>query len=302
MLAAAVLASAAVFHGTPAQNAPWFASLEQGGAFCSGSLIAPDRVLTAAHCVQGSSPRNFQVHIAGKALNVKGIYFPRSYRIIPSPVEPDVYSASASIDDMAIVVLKARQTTPTLPIAATPPALGEATTTVGIGTINPNGEQPDDPLQATQQARDCSGIYPKQLLHPSRHLCTQDPTAAKAQACPGDSGGPVMVTRDGQLQVAGVVTWGGETLGRECGEGPADVSERVLAHASLVNGPLPKSVAPYSTSGVRIDRHGRCHRGAWFPRTARFKIRSVRHGSRKGCIVRASTPGGWAEKASYNTV
>ena len=133
MFAAAVLAFAAIFHGTPAENAPWFASLEQGGAFCSGSLIAPDRVLTAAHCVQGSGPRSFQMRIAGRALDVKAIYFPPKYRTIPSPVEPDVFSASASIDDMAVVVLKARQTTPTLPVAATPPALGEATTTVGIG-------------------------------------------------------------------------------------------------------------------------------------------------------------------------
>src|SRR5690348_7907896 len=113
MLAAAVLASAAIFHGTPAQNAPWFASLEQGGAFCSGSLIAPDRVLTAAHCVQGTGPRTFQVHIQGRALAVKAMYFPRNYRIIRSPVEPDVYSASASIDDVAIVVLNVPQTTPT---------------------------------------------------------------------------------------------------------------------------------------------------------------------------------------------
>src|SRR5690242_8512196 len=102
MLAAAVLASAAIFHGTPAQNAPWFASLEEGGAFCSGSLIAPDRVLTAAHCVQGAGPRDFRVHIQGRALDVKAMYFSTNYRIIPSPVEPDVYSASASINDIAV--------------------------------------------------------------------------------------------------------------------------------------------------------------------------------------------------------
>ena len=75
----------------------------------------------------------------------------------------------------------------------------------------------------------CHDHYGADLLHPALHLCTQDPTPNGAQACAGDSGSPVMVRRDGVLQVAGVVTWGGETLGRECGEGPADVSERVLA-------------------------------------------------------------------------
>ena len=39
-----------------------------------------------------------------------------------------------------------------------------------------------------------------------------------------------MVQRDGAWAVAGVVTWGGETYGRDCGEGLPDVSERVDAH------------------------------------------------------------------------
>jgi hypothetical protein len=132
-------------------------------------------------------------------------------------------------------------------------------------------------------------------------LCTQDPTATKAQACPGDSGGAVTVTRAGVQQVAGVVTWGGETLGKACGEGPADVSERVLAHLRLINR-LPRHQAPYSISAVRIDKDGTCHRGAWLPKAAKFKIRYVKHGGRKGCVVRATTSGGWSEKESYNTV
>ena len=303
MLAAAVLASAAIFHGAPATNAPWFASLEQGGAFCSGSLIAPDRVLTAAHCVQGAGPGSFDAHIGGTARRVKAIYFPSTYRLIPSPVEPDDYSASGSVNDVAIVILKQPVTgVAPLPVATTPATLGEPTMTVGRGMTDANGEPPAQALQATQRSIDCSSLYPPSLLHAKLHLCTQDPTPAKAQACAGDSGGPVMVTRDGVLQVAGVVTWGGETLGRECGEGPADVSERLLPHASLVTGPVPKAAAPYSTSAVRIDRQGRCHRGSWLPKATTFKIRYFKRGGRKACRVTARTPGGWTDKESYNEV
>ncbi len=303
MLAAAVLASAAIFHGAPATNAPWFASLEQGGAFCSGSLIAPDRVLTAAHCVQGAGPRSFDAHVGGRARAVKAIYFPANYRIIPSPVEPDVYSASGSVNDVAIVILKQPVTgVAPLPVATTPAADGEPTMTVGRGTINADGEVPAQPLQAIQRSIDCRGLYPPSLLHTKLHLCTQDPTPAKAQACAGDSGGAVMVARDGVPQVAAVVTWGGETLGRECGEGPADVSERVLPHAALVTGPVPKASAPYSTGAVRIDRQGKCHRGSWLPRGATFKLHYFKRGGRRACSVTARTPGGWAEKESYNAV
>src|SRR6478672_10408236 len=105
MLASVLIASASIFHGAPAEL-PAFASLRQGGAFCSGSLIAPDRVLTAAHCVQGAGPGSFDAHIGGTARRVKAIYFPPTYRLIPSPVEPENYSASGSVNDVAIVILK----------------------------------------------------------------------------------------------------------------------------------------------------------------------------------------------------
>ena len=107
MLASVLVASAAIFHGAPATNAPWFASLEQGGAVCGGSLIAPDRVVTAAHCVQGPARQLRRAHRRQRPRG-QAIFFPPTYRVIPSPVEPEVYSASASVNDVAIVILKRR--------------------------------------------------------------------------------------------------------------------------------------------------------------------------------------------------
>src|SRR4051794_3004690 len=107
MLVSAVLATAAIFHGSPAplNEIPWFASMYQdGGPVCGGSLIAPDRVLTAAHCVQGTSPGDYRFPTNGRAPAARGASFPPNYKLPPSPVLPYVYSASASPNDTAIPV------------------------------------------------------------------------------------------------------------------------------------------------------------------------------------------------------
>ncbi len=326
---AATLAAAAVFHGAPVPPAetPWLIRLTARGPFCGGALIAPDRVLTAAHCVQGSGPGDFHVRLRGTRLPFRGVYFPTAYRLIPSPVEPLVPSASGSMNDIAVIALKAPVTgVAPVPLATTPPADGEATLTVGHGQTAPFSGGSSRALGAAQTvvaSAGCRTTYGADLLHPALHLCTKDPTANGAQACPGDSGSPVLVRRGGVLQIAGVVTWGGETLGRECGEGPEDVSERVLAHLALVTGPLPRAVAPYAERRVRVRRSGRVRRcviGEWRPGSARFTVRWLRRdGARKAylrgtgrtrtvrsgriaCEVIARSAGGWAVEESYNAL
>ena len=58
----------AVGHGEPLAEVqvPWFANLG-----CGGSLVAPDRVLTAAHCVGGEAPA--AITVAGRVHTVEGI-------------------------------------------------------------------------------------------------------------------------------------------------------------------------------------------------------------------------------------
>jgi hypothetical protein len=322
--AAAVLAGAAVFHGTPVptDQAPWIATLTRGHVACGGSLIAPDRVLTAAHCVQNADPRNLSVRIGGERRAWRGAILPPSYREIPAPAAPDDPSASATADDLAVILLDAPVTgIPPLPVADPPPVEGEATLTLGhgsTGTSVPSWSQP--PLGASQVVSGaCPRAYGPALFDPALHLCTLDPTPAAAQACGGDSGSPVMVRRNGGWAVAAVVTWGGETEGRGCGEGLPDVSERVAPHRALLT--ATTAIAPYAPRRVRVRRGNgtlRCVAGVWKPssrtlsyrwwRRKGFKLIAVpgRSPTRRdapgllGCTVTARTAGGWASADSYN--
>src|SRR4051812_46338771 len=117
LLAAGTLPSpaGAIFHGTalPASDAPWLAAFQTRGiTVCGGALIAPDRVLTAAHCVQGRDPARLHLRIGGGDVRVareiawRGATLLRSYREIPSPVEPEDPSRSATVDDLAVVRLR----------------------------------------------------------------------------------------------------------------------------------------------------------------------------------------------------
>ena len=334
MIAPVLLASASVFHGTPfpPQQAPWFVSLTTRAPFCGGTLVARDRVLTAAHCVQGADPGRVSVRLGGRRLAWRGAIFPTTYEEIPSPVHPEDPRASGTVDDIAVLLLEQPVTdVAPAPLADPAPIVGERSLTLGKGRTQagPSGGSPVV-LGADQQVSDgCAAAYGPTLFRAAKHLCTLDSTPNAAQACAGDSGGPVMVQRNGSWALAGLVTWGGETQGRDCGEGLPDVSERIAAHADLLT--KTGAVAPWAERRVRVRRSGkvrRCVIGKWHPASAKFtvrwwreappttegqeivpgkrtylkgggKTRTLRSG-KVGCSVTARTAGGWATEETYN--
>jgi hypothetical protein len=327
---------------------PWMVSFSaRGTTVCGGALVAPERVITAAHCVAGRRPDRLRMRLGGGSLRATtvlppaaSVSFPPGFReILPSRSAPR--SRAATVGDLAVVSL-ARPVpgAAVLPIADTPPAAGEATVTYGRGrTRDPEPERDrrspvSDALLLTRQVAvppdECGRSYGV-LLTPARHLCTLDRDGA-GKACAGDSGGPVVVVRDGVEQLVGVVTWGDETKGFGCaGGGFPDVAERALPHLARITAARPPA-APWAHRRVRVRVSGgraRCVIGRWGGGRPAFRIRWFRPGGvhvrgndilqrpsrpiagatgttlgpRRGpvhCAVTATTAGGVVTEESYN--
>jgi secreted trypsin-like serine protease len=229
---------------------PFMASLTLAGApndrdghFCGGSLIAPDRVLTAGHCLDGFTPVGYSVLIGvdGNAVVragdnkftgaiAHGGIPARGFAIHPKfresfPFAKKKLANAIALDDVGIILL-ARPVTGIAPVklstGAADEKTGEAASLFGYGFTGPSFRSTPKALQTGAMtvisARTCAKAYPRAII--ASEICGQDLKhhSPLIQACAGDSGGPVVVsTPAGPVQI-GVTSWGPETMNGACGE------------------------------------------------------------------------------------
>jgi uncharacterized protein YkwD len=192
---------------------PWMAAL-LGEQLCGGSLIAPEWVLTAAHCFNGTDPAQFEVVLGRHALSSNEGQVHQVAQII---LHPD-YDPNTDDSDIALIRLATPSTQTVVPLVSPATAHlanpGVNATVTGWGNMDPDGGQnfPDALQQVTVPIvsnETCNSPQSYNGAITDNMLCAGFATGG-FDSCQGDSGGPLVVSNPGGpgWAQAGVVSFG----------------------------------------------------------------------------------------------
>lgn len=174
-----------------------------GQQFCGGSLVAPDKVLTAAHCTADSRPAEINV-VSGRTVmsSSEGTVS----EVTDVWVHPEYRTASEGFDVSVLTLSAPVQEAPIELATADDPgyAPGTEATILGWGNTSEGGASADHLQRATVPVNsdaDCGSAYPE--YDPGAMVCAGFPEGG-VDTCQGDSGGPIVAGG----RVIGVTSFG----------------------------------------------------------------------------------------------
>lgn len=195
---------------------------------CSGSLIAPNLVLTARHCValtEGTPGETVECGVTHFSYEGRGNRFlvsPKTVRPV-DVVDPNLYRGDevrvvpGANDicgfDVALIILQgagipSELATPLVPRIDASPSANEIFSATGYGLTEPDGVLSGTRMRTDGNTVRCAGAGCGALA--SSQIRSSEWLSVDARVCPGDSGGPAL---DEQGRVIGVASRGADGCG-----------------------------------------------------------------------------------------
>jgi len=208
-----------IVGGTEApKNAwPWQAMLTYswGGQFCGGTLIHPQWVLSATHCLKTKTPSGIKIKMGahykyGASLGTEQVIDVEKIVLHPSYHKPVRYAHDIALIKLANPAILNKAVglacLPSDSVAGFVP--GKRCWITGWGRLASGGNRTNVLMQASVPIKSdaaCKKSYPNKI-HDSMVCAGLD--QGGIDTCQGDSGGPMVCEHSGKFYIEGATSWG----------------------------------------------------------------------------------------------